>query len=119
MVVQIVYTCINFRKYSKAYALEREICDLQSEFQLDRSDYLETIRKLEKNVKFYQQLIELSLPYLRKSGRLWDPEAIKRDSIWNEDLNKWKLPEDSMSRLRLPPAGNYIFTKIPNLAHLI
>lgn len=99
--------------------MEREICDLQSEFQLDRSDYLETIRKLEKNVKFYQQLIELSLPYLRKSGRLWDPEAIKRDSIWNEDLNKWKLPEDSMSRLRLPPAGNYISTKIPNLAHLI
>lgn len=115
----MVYLCINFRIFSKAYALEREICDLQSEFQLDRSDYLETIRKLEKNVKFYQQLIELSLPYLRKSGRIWDPEAIKRDSIWNEDLNKWKLPEDSMSRLRLPPAGNYIFTKIPNLAHLL
>lgn len=113
-----MYTCINFRKYSKAYALEREICDLQSEFQLDRSDYLETIRKLEKNVKFYQQLIELSLPYLRKSGRLWDPEAIKRDSIWNEDLNKWKLPEDSMSRLRLPPAGTFL-QKIQNLAHLI
>lgn len=85
--------------------MEREICDLQSEFQLDRTDYLETIRKLEKNLKFYQQLIELSLPYLRKSGRLWDPEAIKRDSVWNDDLNKWKLPEDSMSRLRLPPAG--------------
>ncbi|XP_031627894.1 osmotic avoidance abnormal protein 3 isoform X2 [Contarinia nasturtii] len=90
----------------KAYALEREVSDLQSEFQLDRTDYLETIRKLEKNLKFYQQLIELSLPYLRKSGRLWDPETIKHDSIWNEDLNKWKLPEDSMSRLRLPPADN-------------
>lgn len=85
--------------------MEREVSDLQSEFQLDRTDYLETIRKLEKNLKFYQQLIELSLPYLRKSGRLWDPETIKNDSIWNEDLNKWKFPEESMNRLRLPPAG--------------
>lgn len=79
--------------------------DLQSEFQMDRTDYLESIRRLEKNLKFYQQLIELSLPYLRKSGRLWDPETIKRDSLWNDDLNKWKFPEDSMTRLRLPPAG--------------
>lgn len=97
--------------------MEREVSDLQSEFQLDRTDYLETIRKLEKNLKFYQQLIELSLPYLRKSGRLWDPEAIKRDSIWNEDFQKWKFPEESMNRLRLPPAGNeqikvfYFFNK--------
>lgn len=93
-------------KIQKACALEREVADLQSEFQMDREDYLDSIRKLEKNLKFYQQLIELSLPYLRKSGRLWDPETIKRDSLWNEDLNKWKLPEDSMTRLRLPPAGN-------------
>lgn len=85
--------------------------DLQSEFQMDRADYLESIRRLEKNLKFYQQLIELSLPYLRKSGRLWDPEAIKHDSIWNEDLNKWKLPEDSMTRLRLPPAGSFYESK--------
>lgn len=89
----------------KLNALEREVSDLQSEFQLDRTDYLETIRKLEKNLKFYQQFIELALPYLRKSGRCWDPEAIKNESIWNEDLNKWKIPEESMIRLKLPPAG--------------
>lgn len=99
----------------QASALEREVSDLQSEFQLDRTDYLETIRKLEKNLKFYQQLIELSLPYLRKSGRMWDPETIKRDSIWNEDLNKWKLPEDSMTRLRLPPAGNERIFNLKNM----
>lgn len=89
----------------KVNALEREVNDLQSEFQLDRTDYLETIRKLEMNLKFYQQFVEMSLPYLRKSGRSWDPEAIKSESIWCEDLNKWKLPEHSMIRLKLPPAG--------------
>lgn len=81
--------------------------DLQSEFQLDRADYLETIRRLEKNCQFYKQFVDLALPYLRKSGRYWDPEAIKCESTWNDDLNKWKLPEDSMIRLKLPPAGKH------------
>lgn len=81
--------------------------DLQSEFQLDRADYLETIRRLEKNCQFYKQFIDLALPYLRKSGRYWDPEAIKCESIWSDDLNKWKLPEDSMIRLKFPPAGKF------------
>lgn len=89
------------------YALEREVNDLQSEFQLDRADYLETIRRLEKNCQFYKQFVDLALPYLRKSGRYWDPEAIKCESTWNDDLNKWKLPEDSMIRLKLPPAGKH------------
>lgn len=52
-------------------ALEREVSDLQSEFQLDRADYLETIRRLEKNLKFYQQLLDKALPLLRKDGRFW------------------------------------------------
>lgn len=86
-------------------ALEREVSDLQSEFQMDRSDYLESIRRLEKNLKFYQQLIEKAVPVLRKEGRYWDPDAIKANSSWSDDLDKWKLPEDAMTRLKLPPAG--------------
>lgn len=88
-------------------SLEREVSDLQSEFQLDRSDYLETIRRLEKNLKFCQQLIEKAVPVLRKEGRYWDPDVIKGNSVWSDDLNKWKLPEDAMTRLKLPPAGIY------------
>lgn len=57
------------RQYVKT--LEREVTDLQSEFQLDRTDYLETIRRLEKNIKFYQYLIEIAIPLLRKDGRYW------------------------------------------------
>lgn len=90
-------------------ALEREVSDLQSEFQLDRSDYLESIRRLEKNLRFFQQLIEKAVPVLRKEGRYWDPDAIKSNSIWCVDLDKWKLPEDAMTRLKLPPAGKFIF----------
>ncbi|XP_037049564.1 osmotic avoidance abnormal protein 3 isoform X2 [Bradysia coprophila] len=88
----------------KVRALEREVSDLQSEFQLDRADYLETIRRMDKNMKFYQQLIDKALPLLRRDGRFWDVDAIKADAVWNDDLGKWKLPENSMIKLKLPPA---------------
>lgn len=55
----------------KNRALEREVSDLQVEFQLDRADYLETIRRLEKNLKFYQQIVDKALPILRKDGKYW------------------------------------------------
>ncbi|KNC26092.1 hypothetical protein FF38_05405 [Lucilia cuprina] len=55
----------------KNRALEREVSDLQVEFQLDRADYLETIRRLEKNLKFYQQIMDKALPILRKDGKYW------------------------------------------------
>lgn len=55
----------------KIRALEREVTDLQSEFQFDRADYLETIRRLERNLKFYQQLLDKALPILRKDGKYW------------------------------------------------
>lgn len=97
------------RQKQKIKSLEREISDLQSEFQLDRADYLETIRRLEKNIKFYQQLIDKSLPVLRKDGRFWDVDVIKSQSIWNDDLQKWKFPDESLTRLKLPPAGLYCF----------
>lgn len=93
-------------------ALEREVSDLQSEFQLDRADYLESIRRLEKNLKFYQQLIDKALPLLRRDGRFWDVDAIKADAVWNDDLEKWKLPENSMIKLKLPPAGKIIHSSL-------
>lgn len=55
----------------KVTSLEREITDLQSEFQLDRADYLETIRKHERNLKFYEQIFEKATPQLRKDGKFW------------------------------------------------
>lgn len=87
----------------KVHSLECEISDLQSEFQLDRADYLETIRKLERNLKFHEQMLEKALPLIRKEGKFWDVEEIKRHSEWNDDLKKWKLPDDPFSKLCLLP----------------
>lgn len=95
----------------KIRSLEREVSDLQAEFQLDRADYLETIRRLEKNLKFYQQMMNKALPLLRKEGRFWDIDVIKSESQWLDDLNKWKLPEDLMLRIKLPPAVSDAFNR--------
>jgi kinesin family member 17 len=88
----------------KIRGLEREITDIQAEFQLDREDYLETIRKLEKSNKFYEQLVEKAMAHLRRDGRMWDIDVIKSESVWNDDFKKWKLPENLNSRLKLPQA---------------
>lgn len=88
--------------------LERDVSDVQAEFELDRADYLETIRRLQKRVRFYEQLTERALPLLRRDGRCWDPAAIRAASVWNDDLQRWRIPEQMWGRVRLPPAGEWV-----------
>lgn len=83
---------------------EREIEDLHSEFQLERADYLESIRKLEQSVKLYQQLLDKALPILRRDNRFWDVDDIRSRSEWSDDAKRWMLPEDALQRVKLPPA---------------
>lgn len=90
----------------KIRALEREIEDLHSEFQLERADYLESIRKSEQSMRFYQQLLERALPFLRRDNRFWDVDDIRIRSDWNDDTKKWTLPEEALRRVALPPAGD-------------
>ncbi|EAT45888.1 AAEL002877-PA, partial [Aedes aegypti] len=52
-------------------SLERDISDIQGEFQTDRADYLATIRLLEKKILFYEAVFQKALPVLRKDGRYW------------------------------------------------
>uniref|UniRef100_A0A182PBG3 Kinesin-like protein n=1 Tax=Anopheles epiroticus TaxID=199890 RepID=A0A182PBG3_9DIPT len=84
--------------------LEQEVSDIQGEFQRERDDYLATIRLLEKKILFYEAVVQKAMPVLRKDGRYWNLECLERESEWNDDLRKWRLPDDSLLRLRLPPA---------------
>lgn len=88
----------------KIKSLEREIVDLQGEFQLDRADYLETVRRLEKRNKFYEQFFEKVSPVLKRDGRVWNIDYIKSESSWNDDLKKWKIPDSLIMHVKLPPA---------------
>ncbi|XP_002027584.2 osmotic avoidance abnormal protein 3 isoform X1 [Drosophila persimilis] len=86
----------------KIKMLEREVADLNSEFQLDREDYLDEIRNLGRNIKFFQQLFSKVQPILRRNGKNWCPTVILENSFWNDDLKVWRIPDTDT--LKLPPA---------------
>jgi len=44
--------------------LDTEIQDLQYEFECERTDYLETIRRQERQLKLNEQILENLLPVL-------------------------------------------------------
>ncbi|XP_021926304.1 osmotic avoidance abnormal protein 3-like [Zootermopsis nevadensis] len=103
----------------KVRALEREILDLQSEFENERTDYLETIRKQVRLQKLYQQIVEKMLPTLKKECNYSNLEKIKSDAVWNDESQTWRLPELIITRTKLPPAGVQpsLLTLRPNSAH--
>lgn len=60
------------RKYRhKVKILEKEISDIQSEFETERQDYLETIRKHEKSVILLTQISEKLAATLKKECNYW------------------------------------------------
>ncbi|XP_076318398.1 osmotic avoidance abnormal protein 3-like isoform X1 [Tachypleus tridentatus] len=89
----------------KIQVLEREINDLYSEFEEDRTDYLETIRKQDQQVKLLQQILDKVRPCIRQDCNYSNLDKIKLDSLWDEDLQKWRIPELVIEKTRLPPAG--------------
>uniref|UniRef100_A0A1I7VGZ0 Kinesin-like protein n=1 Tax=Loa loa TaxID=7209 RepID=A0A1I7VGZ0_LOALO len=88
----------------KIQSLENDIEDLHGEFELDRLDYLETIRKQDQQVKLLQQILDKVHPMLKKDCNYFNMEKIKRDAMWNEDQGKWILPDLIILRTTLPYA---------------
>ncbi|XP_015836301.1 osmotic avoidance abnormal protein 3 isoform X5 [Tribolium castaneum] len=92
------------RKYRhKVKALEKEISDIQSEFEAERQDYLETIRKQDQHIKLLAQISDKIASTLKKECNYSDLESIKEQAVWLEDLQKYKLPDLITPRTKLPP----------------
>lgn len=94
------------RAKKKIISLEREVSDLQSEFEQDRTDYLETIRRLEQQVKLSSQLLEKIQPCIRRDCNYANIDRIKSECVWDEDIEKWRLPDLIVTRTKLPPASS-------------
>lgn len=100
----------------KVRSLESEIHDLQAEFELDRLDYLETIRlerfsfhlkiyrKQDQQLKLLQQILEKAQPAIKKDCNYANIEKVKKEAVWNEDQSRWLIPELNLSRHALPNA---------------
>ena len=86
---------------------EQEIRDIQREFAVERDDYLETIRRQEQGMRLLEQLLTRVQPTIRKDCNYADLEAIKKQAIWDEVEQKWRLPELQLQKTKLPPPGTY------------
>ncbi|KAL4666986.1 hypothetical protein H8959_005675 [Pygathrix nigripes] len=86
----------------KLRAAEVEIKDLQSEFQLEKIDYLATIRRQEHDSMLLQQLLEQVQPLIRRDCNYSNLEKIRRESCWDEDNGFWKIPQPIITKTSLP-----------------
>ncbi|XP_052227615.1 kinesin-like protein KIF17 isoform X2 [Dreissena polymorpha] len=89
----------------KVASLERDILDIQSEFEFDRIDYLDTIRKQERQLMLLNDIIERIHPTLRKDCNYSNLERIKMQCKWDEEEGKWVLPLMKIEKTALPVTG--------------
>ncbi|XP_068514652.1 kinesin-like protein KIF17 isoform X2 [Anas acuta] len=86
----------------KLQAAETEIKDLQSEFELEKIDYLNTIRRLERDSMLFQQLLDQVQSLIRRDCNYSNLEKIKHESVWDEEAGCWKIPEPVIQKTHLP-----------------
>ena len=96
----------------KVKALNAEIHDLQQEFEDDRTDYLDTIRKQDQQLKLLQQILDKIQPTIRKDCNYSNVERVKQEAIWNDESQRWRVPDLITQKTKLPPAGNPIFHNV-------
>ncbi|XP_064161277.1 kinesin-like protein KIF17 isoform X1 [Anguilla rostrata] len=88
----------------KLKAAKIEIRDLQSEFELERDDYLASIRRLEREGQLLQGILERVAPLIRRDCNYSNLERVRREATWDEDSATWRLPEITLQKTALPAA---------------
>ncbi|XP_030634155.1 kinesin-like protein KIF17 [Chanos chanos] len=86
----------------KLKAAKLEIRDLQAEFEIERNDYLSTIRRLEREGLLLQAIVERMVPLVRRDCNYSNLDRLRREAEWDEDLNVWKIPEVLVQKTALP-----------------
>ena len=80
---------------------EEEIKDLQAEFEIQRQDFLETIRQQQQRLQLQEQLIQTITPCLRSDCNYYNIDKIKSECIWNPETGVWTLPKLTVTRTEL------------------
>ncbi|XP_037078104.1 osmotic avoidance abnormal protein 3-like isoform X2 [Pollicipes pollicipes] len=96
-------TALAKKMKAKLRSQEQDLRDIQREFAVERDDYLETIRRQDQSLRLLQQLLDRVQPTIRKDCNYADIEAIKKQAIWDEIEQKWKLPDLALVKTKLPP----------------
>ena len=86
-------------------AAEVEIRDLQSEFEDERRDYLETIRSQSKQMQLVEAILEKIQPLIQRDCNYYNVRKIKQDAKFDLETSSWKLPDIQMTKTNLPSLG--------------
>ena len=99
------------RKLAKAKELLREARqetrDLSAEFQRERQDMLDDIRRLTQQLKLNETVLKTIQPTVRRSCNYYDIDRVKKQSVWDEDTGTWLVPRLQVEGGEAPsaPAG--------------
>ncbi|XP_074495847.1 kinesin-like protein KIF17 [Sebastes fasciatus] len=88
----------------KLKAAKLEIRDLQAEFEVERDDYLATIRRLEIEGKLLHGLLERMVPLVRRDCNYSNLDRLKKEAVWDEEGAAWRLPDVTVQKTTLPSA---------------
>ncbi|XP_036008079.1 kinesin-like protein KIF17 isoform X3 [Fundulus heteroclitus] len=89
----------------KLKAARLEIRDLQAEFEVERNDYLASIRRLEREGQLLNSLLERMVPLVRRDCNYSNLDRVRKEAVWDEDGATWKLPDVTVQKTTLPSAG--------------
>lgn len=84
---------------------EEDAKDLQHEFQEEREDLLDIIRKQNKQLKLQEQIIQSVVPCLRRDCNYYYIDKVISESKWDEDLEQWIMPKLTLIKNNLPAGG--------------
>lgn len=79
--------------------------DLETEFQKEREDYLDSIRKINQQVAWLQGIVDKMHPLVRRDCNYWNLDQVREESLWDEDNEIWIMPKLTTEKVHLPQAG--------------
>lgn len=91
------------RTQSKLHSALEDNKDLAAEFEMDRQDYLDTIRKQQMTIKLQEQLLETIVPCLRRDCNYYNLDKVKAECVWDKEQAYWILPRLTVSKSVLSP----------------
>lgn len=66
--------------FEQTMSLQSELNDIQSEFEQDRSDYLDTIRRQQRQIDLLQAILDRVQPCIRRDSNYHNIDRVKRVS---------------------------------------
>lgn len=85
---------------------ESDIGDLQAEFQSERQDYLDTIRRQEQTILLQQQVLETMVPLIRRECNYYNLDKILSECKFDDETGRWILPKVTSTSTTLTPVGS-------------